>query len=85
MRRGRRSLRFGTPRPRTLPKVQTEIVVLLTGLLLPIWKMIPSTSQRIWRVTPEDGISRIGRAISPDEALVLKGRFRGEGPRSPTS
>ncbi|WP_375262505.1 strawberry notch-like NTP hydrolase domain-containing protein [Palleronia sp.] len=66
-----------------LPKVQTEIIVLLTGLLLPIWKMIPSSSQRIWRVTPEDGQSRIGRAISADEALVLKGRFRGEGAAQP--
>ncbi len=66
-----------------LPKVETEIVVLLTGLLLPIWKMIPSNSQRIWRVTPEDDISRIGRAISPDEALVLKGRFRGDGAAAP--
>lgn len=66
-----------------LPKVRTEIVVLLTGLLLPIWKMIPSSSQRIWRVTPEDGISRIGRAISEDEALVLKGRFRTEGTAQP--
>ena len=62
-----------------LPKVETEIVVLLTGLLLPIWKTIPSSSQRIWRVTPEDAIARIGRAISADEALVLKGRFRGDG------
>ncbi|SFH27693.1 Methyltransferase domain-containing protein [Palleronia marisminoris] len=66
-----------------MPKVRTEIVVLLTGLLLPIWKMIPSSSQRIWRVTPEDGQSRIGRAISTDEALVLKGRFRGDGATAP--
>ena len=66
-----------------LPKVETEIVVLLTGLLLPIWKMIPSNNQRIWRVTPEDGLSRIGRAISEDEALVLKGRFRTGGVASP--
>ena len=66
-----------------LPKVRTEAVVLLTGLLLPIWKTIPSSNQRIWRVTPEDGLSRIGRAISPDEALVLKGRFRGDDAAQP--
>ena len=66
-----------------LPKVRTEIVVLLTGLLLPIWKMIPSDNERIWRVTPEDGQSRIGRAISADQALVLRGKFRGDGPSAP--
>ena len=65
-----------------LPKVATETIVLLTGLLLPIWKTIPSDNERIWRVTPEDGQSRIGRAISPDQALVLKGRFRTGGDAS---
>ena len=60
----------------TLPKTHIETIVLLTGLLLPIWKMIPSDNERIWRVTPEDGQSRIGRAISPQQALALKGKFR---------
>ena len=59
-----------------LPKVETHRLVLLTGLLLPIWRDIPSDSERIWRVTPEDGVSRIGRAISPEQAVVLAGRFR---------
>ena len=58
-----------------LPKVETHRLVLLTGLLLPIWRDIPSDSERIWRVTPEDGVSRIGRAISPEQAVVLAGRF----------
>ena len=66
-----------------LPKVHVETIVLLTGLLLPIWKTIPSDNERIWRVTPEDGQSRIGRAISPDQALVLKGRFRSGGAAAP--
>ena len=60
-----------------LPKIETHRIVLLTGLLLPIWRDIPSDSERIWRVTPEDGVSRIGRAISPEQAVVLAGRFRG--------
>ena len=60
-----------------LPRVETHRLVLLTGLLLPIWRDIPSDSERIWRVAPEDGVSRIGRAISPEQAVVLAGRFRG--------
>ena len=61
----------------TLPTVETHRLVLLTGLLLPIWRDIPSDNERIWRVTPEDGAARIGRAISPEQAVVLAGRFRG--------
>ncbi len=66
-----------------LPRVRTERLVLLTGLLLPIWKAIPSDSERIWRVTPEDGVSRIGRAISPEQAVVLRGKFGGGDGASP--
>ena len=60
-----------------MPKVETQRIVLLTGLLLPIWRDIPSDSERIWRVTPEDSVSRIGRAISPEQAVVLASKFRG--------
>ena len=66
-----------------LPRVETHRLVLLTGLLLPIWRDIPSDSERIWRVTPEDGVSRIGRAISPEQAIVLAGKFRGDGVATP--
>ncbi|MGR3434135.1 MAG: strawberry notch C-terminal domain-containing protein [Shimia sp.] len=62
-----------------LPRMATERLVLLTGLLLPIWRDIPSDSERIWRVTPEDGVARIGRAISPEQAVVLRARFQGGG------
>ena len=61
----------------TLPTVETHRIVLLTGLLLPIWRDIPSDNERIWRVTPKDGVSRIGRAISPEQAIVLASKFRG--------
>jgi hypothetical protein len=37
----------------SLPKVTTTKLYLLTGLLLPIWKDIPSGNERIYRVTPE--------------------------------
>ncbi|MDO5757594.1 MAG: hypothetical protein Q4P24_08770 [Rhodobacterales bacterium] len=43
---------------------------------MPIWNTISSDNECIWRVTPEDGHSRIGRATSPAQALVLKGRCR---------
>ena len=65
-----------------LPKVEVETLVLLTGLLLPIWTSIPSDNERIWRVEPEGRGSLIGRAITTDQALVLKGRFSGAAPET---
>lgn len=51
----------------SLPKTTTTKLYLLTGLLLPIWKDIPSGNERIYRVTPEGGCaSLIGRTVSED-------------------
>ena len=59
----------------SLPKVTTTKLYLLTGLLLPIWKDIPSGNERIYRVTPEGQGSMIGRTVSEDGAAALRARF----------
>ena len=66
-----------------LPKVRRETLCLLTGLLLPIWSLIPSDNERIWRVLPEGRPSLIGRGLSPEQALVLRGRLGGGAPDTP--
>ena len=66
-----------------LPKVRTERLCLLTGLLLPIWRDIPEGSERIWRVAPEGRPSLIGRAITPEQAVVLRARLGGGGADTP--
>lgn len=66
-----------------LPKVTTTKLYLLTGLLLPIWKDIPSGNERIYRVTPEGQGSMIGRTVSEDGAAALRARFMVGTPKTP--
>ncbi|GHG90135.1 strawberry notch-like NTP hydrolase domain-containing protein [Pseudodonghicola xiamenensis] len=65
-----------------LPKVTTTKLYLLTGLLLPIWKDIPSGNERIYRVTPEGQASMIGRTVSEDGAAALRARFMAGTPKT---
>ena len=67
----------------SLPKVTTTRLYLLTGLLLPIWKDIPSGNERIYRVTPEGQGSMIGRTVSEDGAAALRARFMAGTPKTP--
>jgi len=67
----------------SLPKVSTTKLYLLTGLLLPIWKDIPSGNERIYRVTPEGQGSMIGRTVSEDGAAALRARFMVGSPKTP--
>ncbi|WP_298501065.1 strawberry notch family protein [uncultured Maritimibacter sp.] len=67
----------------SLPKTTTTKLYLLTGLLLPIWKDIPSGNERIYRVTPEGQASMIGRTVSEDGAAALRARFMVGTPETP--
>ena len=67
----------------SLPKTTTTKLYLLTGLLLPIWKDIPSGNERIYRVTPEGQGSMIGRTVSEDGAAALRARVMGGTPKTP--
>ena len=58
----------------TLPKTTTTKLYLLTGLLLPIWRDIPTSNERIYHVTPNDGSSMIGRTLSEEGAAALRAR-----------
>ena len=58
-----------------LPRQETTKLFLLTGLLLPIWKDIPTRNERIYRVTPDGGGAMIGRTLSEDGAAALRARF----------
>ncbi|KIC39830.1 SAM-dependent methlyltransferase [Ruegeria sp. ANG-R] len=66
-----------------LPKTTTTRLYLLTGLLLPIWKDIPTTNERIYRVTPDGGTSMIGRTLSEQGAVTLRARFLVQDPQTP--
>ena len=66
-----------------LPKTSTNKLYLLTGLLLPIRKDIPTTNERIYRVTTDGGNSMIGRTLSEDGAAALRARFLVLDPQTP--
>jgi hypothetical protein len=65
-----------------LPKTTTTKLYLLTGLLLPIWKDIPTTNERIYRVTPDGATAMIGRTLSEDGAAALRARFLVSDPQT---
>ena len=67
----------------SLPKTTTTKLYLLTGLLLPIWKTIPTSNERIYRVTPEGCASLIGRTLSEEGAADLRARFMTGTPETP--
>jgi predicted RNA methylase len=67
----------------SLPKTTTTKLYLLTGLLLPIWKDIPTTNERIYRVTPDGATAMIGRTLSEEGAAALRARFLVSNPQTP--
>ena len=67
----------------SLPRTTTTKLYLLTGLLLPIWKDIPTNNERIYRVTPEGYAGMIGRTLSEESAASLRARFLVGTPKTP--
>ena len=66
-----------------LPRISTSNLYLLTGLLLPIWTRIPAQNERIYRVTPKGGSAMIGRALTEDQAAMVRSRFMDHAPGTP--
>jgi len=58
-----------------LPTVSHSDLYLLTGLLIPIWKHLPTGEQRIWRGTPDGSPALLGPALADVQAAALKGRL----------
>ena len=67
----------------SLPKTTTTKLYLLTGMLLPIWKDIPTTNERIYRVTPDGATAMIGRTLSEEGTAALRARFLVSNPQTP--
>ena len=55
-----------------LPDMAIRRVPMVTGLLLPIWKLLPANEQRIWRAVTDDGQIVLGRVLSEADAAQLK-------------
>ena len=54
-----------------IPEFSTSTFHLVTGLLLPIWRRLPETNARVYRLQTDDGERIIGRMLSPAEAEAV--------------
>lgn len=67
-----------------LPEFETATLHMVSGLLLPIWKLLPNESMRVYRLQCDDGERVIGRRVSPAWAATVTNdndgpvRFSGE-------
>lgn len=46
-------------------EVETSLINVATGLLLPVWNKLPDDDVRVWRITDDQGHSILGRMVSP--------------------
>ncbi|MCP1471919.1 hypothetical protein J3E64_003634 [Sphingobium sp. OAS761] len=44
-------------------QTRTQIIYLVTGLLLPVWGKLPDDHVQVWRLTSDDGQSLLGRLV----------------------
>jgi hypothetical protein len=54
-----------------LPEHETSTLHMVSGLLLPIWKVLPNESTRVYRLQSDDGERIIGRKVSPAWAASI--------------
>ena len=59
----------------SLPTLERSKLYLLTGLILPIWQKVPGENARIYRAMLDNGDALLGRALSEDEAAIIRGEF----------
>ncbi|MDB9369187.1 strawberry notch family protein [Nodularia spumigena CS-586/05] len=68
-----------------LPKFTNDHIHLVTGILLPIWKMLPQKNSRVFRLQTSDGEKILGRVVnakdiqSVAEQLGLKNKLLSPG------
>lgn len=68
----------------SLPPTTTDELLLITGLLLPVWHQLPAERMRVYRLKTDDGRPLLGRLIHPEERDTVLGRF-GETGATPLS
>jgi hypothetical protein len=55
-----------------LPKFTTDYLHLVTGILLPIWKILPQQSSRVFRLQTNDGQKILGRVVNAHDIQTVR-------------
>ncbi|MEH1899713.1 MAG: strawberry notch family protein [Nostoc sp.] len=56
----------------TLPKFTTDYLHLMTGILLPIWKILPQQNSRVFRLQTSDGQKILGRVVNAHDIQTVR-------------
>ncbi|RCJ32555.1 methylase [Nostoc punctiforme NIES-2108] len=56
----------------TLPKFTTDYLHLVTGILLPIWKILPQQNSRVFRLQTSDGQKILGRVVNAHDIQTVR-------------
>lgn len=64
-----------------IPEFSTSTFHLVTGLLLPIWRRLPESNARVYRLQTDDGERIIGRMLTPIEVEVFCRNIGMEAPK----
>ncbi|MDH3662115.1 MAG: strawberry notch family protein, partial [Alphaproteobacteria bacterium] len=59
-----------------LPEFSVDELHLLSGMLLPVWKLLPFDNQRVYRLELDDGTALLGRVFTKDEAGIVRARLK---------
>ncbi len=54
-----------------LPKFTTDYLHLVTGILLPIWKILPQQNSRVFRLQTSDGQKILGRVVNAQDIQAV--------------
>ncbi|MBD2683354.1 MULTISPECIES: strawberry notch family protein [Nostoc] len=55
-----------------LPRFTTDYLHLVTGILLPIWKILPQHSSRVFRLQTSDGEKVLGRVVNANDIQTVR-------------
>nr|WP_322657089.1 strawberry notch family protein [Dendronalium sp. ChiSLP03b]MDZ8203423.1 strawberry notch family protein [Dendronalium sp. ChiSLP03b] len=55
-----------------LPSFTTDYLHLVTGILLPIWKILPQHSSRVFRLQTSDGAKVLGRVVNAGDIQAVR-------------
>lgn len=64
-----------------IPEFSTSTFHLVTGLLLPIWRRLPESNARVYRLQADDGERVIGRMLTPIEVGAFCRNIGMEAPK----